>query len=81
MQQFLSNGSRMIVLPSSAEQMEFAGNECLYPFCANWIRFDAITLPQPEPRAIGEHLVVPSIRGRDVACAEWSNVRRFEPFL
>jgi hypothetical protein len=30
---------------------------------------------------MGEHLVVPSIGGRDVTCAEWSNVRRFEHFL
>ena len=38
-------------------------------------------LPQPEPRATGEHLVVLSICSRDVAWAEWSNVRRFEHFL
>ena len=28
-----------------------------------------------------EHFIVPSVRSRDVACAEWSNVRRFEHFL
>jgi hypothetical protein len=28
-----------------------------------------------------EHFVVPSIRRRDVACAEWPNIRRFEHFL
>ena len=38
-------------------------------------------LPQPKPRAMREHFVVPSICSRDVACAEWSNVRRFEHFL
>jgi hypothetical protein len=38
-------------------------------------------LPQLKPRAMGELLVVPSICSRDVACAEWSNVRRFEHFL
>jgi hypothetical protein len=42
---------------------------------------DAKMLPQPEPRAISKHLIVPSIGSRDVACAEWSNVRRFEHFL
>ena len=26
-------------------------------------------------------IAVPTIRSRDVACAEWSNVRRFEHFL
>ena len=30
---------------------------------------------------MGEHLVVPSIGSSDVACAEWSNIRRFEHFL
>ena len=30
---------------------------------------------------MGEHLVVPSIGSRDVACAEWSNVRGLEHFL
>jgi len=38
-------------------------------------------LPEPEPRAVRERLVVPSIRSREIACAEWSNVRRFEHFL
>jgi hypothetical protein len=28
-----------------------------------------------------EHFVVPSIRRRDVACAEWPNIRCFEHFL
>jgi hypothetical protein len=28
-----------------------------------------------------ERFVVPSIRRRDVACAEWPDVRRFEHFL
>jgi hypothetical protein len=30
---------------------------------------------------MGEHLVVPSIGGSDVACAEWPNIWRFEHFL
>jgi hypothetical protein len=30
---------------------------------------------------VREHFVVPSIRSRDVACAEWPNIRRFEHFL
>ena len=38
-------------------------------------------LPQPKPRAMREHFVVPSIGGRDVACAEWPDMRRFEHFL
>ena len=28
-----------------------------------------------------EHFVMPSIGGRDVACAEWPDIRRFEHFL
>jgi hypothetical protein len=42
---------------------------------------DAIPLPKPKPRAMREHFVVSSIRSRDVACAEWPNIRRFEHFL
>src|SRR5438445_13322584 len=42
---------------------------------------DAKMLPQPEPRAMREHFVMPSIGSRDVACAEWPNIRRFEHFL
>ena len=42
---------------------------------------DAIPLPEAKPRAVCEQLVVPSIRSRQIACAEWSNVRRFEHFL
>src|ERR1700746_820131 len=38
-------------------------------------------LPQPKPRAMREHLVVPSIGRRDVARAEWPDIRRFEHFL
>jgi hypothetical protein len=34
-----------------------------------------ILLPKPKPRAMREHVVVPSIRGRDVACAQRSGVR------
>jgi len=37
-------------------------------------------LPQLEPGALRELFVVPSIGCRDVACAEWPNVRRFEHF-
>ena len=42
---------------------------------------DPEILPDPEPRAMGKRLIVPSIGGRDVACAEWPNVRRFEHFF
>jgi hypothetical protein len=38
-------------------------------------------LPNSEPRALREHFVVPSIGSRDVAWAEWPNIRRFEHFL
>jgi hypothetical protein len=38
-------------------------------------------LPKTKPRAMREHFVVPSIGSRDVACAEWPNIRRFEHFL
>ena len=38
-------------------------------------------MPNPEPRTLREHFVVPSIRSRDVACAEWSYIRRFEDAL
>ena len=39
------------------------------------------TATQPKPRALREPFVVPSIGSRDVACAEWPNIRRFEHFL
>jgi ferredoxin/flavodoxin---NADP+ reductase len=42
---------------------------------------DAISLPQPKPRAMCERFVVPLIRSRDVAWAEWPYIRRFEHFL
>ena len=38
-------------------------------------------LPQPEPRAMREHLVMPLVGSGYVACAEWPNVRSFEHFL
>jgi hypothetical protein len=41
----------------------------------------AITLPKPKPRAMRQHFIVPSIRGRDVAWTEWPYIRRFEHFL
>jgi hypothetical protein len=41
----------------------------------------AVTLPKLKPWAMREGFVVPSIGGRDVACAEWPNIRRFEHFL
>jgi len=42
---------------------------------------NSVLLPQSEPRAMREHLVVSSIRSRDVGCAEWPRIRRFEHFL
>jgi hypothetical protein len=38
-------------------------------------------LPQPKPRTMRQHFVVPMIGSRDVGCAQRSNVRRFEHFL
>ena len=40
-----------------------------------------VPLPQPKPRAMREHFVMPSISGRQVTCAEWPNIRRFEHLL
>jgi hypothetical protein len=37
--------------------------------------------PKAKPWTMRKHLVVPAIGGRDVACAERPNVRRFEHFL
>ena len=42
---------------------------------------NSVLLPQSEPRAMREHFVMPSIGSRDVACAEWPDIRRFEHFL
>src|SRR6267154_6537794 len=42
---------------------------------------DAIPLPKAKPRTMRKHFVVPSIGCRDVACAEWPNIRRCEHFL
>ena len=42
---------------------------------------NAELLPQPKPWALREHCVVPSIRSRDIARAEWPNIWRFEHFL
>jgi len=38
-------------------------------------------LPKAKPRAMREHFVVPAIGSRDVVCAEWPDIRRFEHFL
>ena len=42
---------------------------------------DAVSLPQPKPRTVSEHFVVPSIRSREVARPQRSDVRSFEHFL
>jgi hypothetical protein len=42
---------------------------------------DAVPLPEPEPGAVGVHLIVPSIRSRDIASGQWSRVRRREDTL
>ena len=33
-------------------------------------------MPQPEPRVMGEHFVMPSISSRDVARTKWPDTRR-----
>jgi len=42
---------------------------------------DAKMVPQLEPWAVRQLGIMPSIGSRDVACAEWSNIRLFEHFL
>jgi hypothetical protein len=42
---------------------------------------NSVLLPKLKPRAMCEHLIVPSIGCRDVACGQWPNVWRFEHFL
>lgn len=36
---------------------------------------DAIPLPQRKPWAMREHFIVPPIRSREAARAEWPNIR------
>jgi hypothetical protein len=42
---------------------------------------DTKILPQPEPGTVGEGLIMPSIRSRDIACADGPDVRCLEHFL
>ena len=42
---------------------------------------DTKVLPQPEPRTVGVHCIVPSVRGSDIAWLEWPDVWRVEHFL
>src|SRR3954463_11815863 len=42
---------------------------------------NSISLPNLKPRATCEPFVVPPVRSRNVALAEWPYVRRFEHFL
>ena len=42
---------------------------------------DAIPLPKTEPRTMREHLVVPSVRSREVVGAQRPNIRCLEHFL
>src|ERR1039457_2019966 len=37
--------------------------------------------PKTKPRAIRQHFIVSSIGSRDVACAQWPDIWRFENFL
>lgn len=36
---------------------------------------DTVVMPQPKPRAVGQHLIVPSIRSWEVVWAQRSGVR------
>ena len=42
---------------------------------------DTIPFPQPKPRTVGIHLIMPSVCGRKVAQLEWSGVRKGENVL
>lgn len=42
---------------------------------------DPVALPQPEPGTVRELLIVPAIRGRDVARLEWPSIRQSEHAL
>jgi len=42
---------------------------------------DAKMPPEPEPGIAGVHLIVSSIGGSDIACAEWPDIWRVEHFL
>lgn len=42
---------------------------------------EAVTLPQPEPGAVGQLFIMPSIRSRQIARAWWPSVRRGENAL
>lgn len=42
---------------------------------------DAKILPEPEPWTRGKRFIMPSIRGRDIAFAEWPDIRGLEHFL
>jgi len=57
--------------------LDFAEPECWGLRSAT----DAIALPKPEPRAMGEFLVMRSVRGCEIAGAERSGVRHGEDTL
>src|SRR5436190_8637417 len=42
---------------------------------------DAIPFPQPKPRTVGIHIIMPSVCSRKVAQLEWSGVRKGENVL
>jgi|ERR1035438_1286172 hypothetical protein len=71
---FLRHFSRLSALGSS---LDFAEPECRRLGSTA----DPIPLPKLKPRAVREHFIVPAIGSRDVACAEWPYIRRFEHFL
>jgi hypothetical protein len=46
-----------------------------------WSATDAEIMPQAEPGAMGQHLIMSAVRSRYIACAEWPYVRRFKHLL
>lgn len=46
-----------------------------------WSATDPIAKPKPEPWAVGQSFIMPSIRGRNIAGAERPRIRRREQLL
>jgi hypothetical protein len=46
-----------------------------------WSATDAEIMPQAEPGALGQHLIMPPVCSGYITCAEWPYIRRFEHFL
>jgi hypothetical protein len=46
-----------------------------------WPAADAVPLPELKPWTMGQGFIMPSIGSRDIACAEWPDIRSFEHLL